>query len=723
MFSRANSRLWLIPILFLIGVFYRCAISLAETPQEYYGRLFSSAGFKHIVPYTHDLLEEPLPSMDWLLVLSEDLPGLPLEDVSVLPEEGTILVCTASYAANGFRCSSDSLSLLSSEGREIPLVKDYPSLGLITFKSRKLFVVPESLLFTPASRKALVAFLNEYTRSLKPAPTYITPFSQLVTPFNAWVLQFFSYSLWGIAISVILYGFWVRLSSVDASQIFPTCYRRLKDFYIRLISFARRYHFVLGLFLLLSLMTLLVFSSLLSVDILSMLRADLLYAFLISLKQKDIAVLASGLSPRRLVLFGFLGFYGVAFLLYMLPLAELLGDFLLETFVRSKTPKRCATLSPYAFVAFALIALFFSLLASLPVLLPILFVFLLLLLYVTRVCKIRLGLPHLVVFYCVSLILLLVSVPLRRSLEARDSLFRRSIFGRVSPIILLPYEKTFSPVEHFSSFKVEDFAYPLFLDQWTIYYPGVSSITTWDISEFGRSQDSPSYLILGMSRSGFVKAVLNNEALRKAIASPDFSPSLYVQIRPVAHVPRLYASVLIDCSSNPPSGDLKIQPYTKFDASLYPRFNLLHFAGCSRDDVAEGTTKSFSVPLNLDLSLGLSQLLFVEGPEDLLISIDAFTIRDSLASNAPSVSAYFLRYAPKYKILLDHVIPNSSSLVVYANVPDSFKDSLPVHMVFNLPLDLGAIAEDLRTRNLLPNPFVIWSSFDGVIIRNSFVEY
>ncbi len=719
MFSRINLRFWLV---FLISAFYWCGISLAATPQEYYGRLFSSAGFAHVVSYVPDLLDEPLPKIDWLVVLSSDLKDSSLEDISVLPKKGTILICTAPYETQNFHCSNDSLAVSAVDAREVSLLKDYPGLGLLTFNSRKLFVIPESLLFTPVAREALTVFLNEYTHSIKLDPHYVNHFSQLVTPFNTWVLQFFSYSLWGIVIGVVLYGFWLRFSStnVDFSQLFDMSIENVKKIFNWTLALAQKYHLILGLLLLFGLVALGVLSSVLSLDILHMLQADRLYASLVSLKSNGVHVLISVLSLKRLFFYSFLFLYVLILVLYMLPVVVLLVRFILDTFIFTKTSRRRVTLSPYTFLIFVLGALLFSSLASLPVLLPILFVFLLIVLYVTRICEIRLTLSHLIVFYCLTLVLLLVSVPLRHSLEQRAMLFRRPIFGRVSPIILLPYEKTFSSVEHFSSFKVEDFAYPLFLDQWTIYYPGVSTITTRDISEFGELHDLSSYLILGMSRSGFIKVVLKNDALRNAIVSPDFSPVLYVQVLPVAHAPKLYASVLIDCALNPSSGDIKVQPYTKFDVSLYPSFDLLHFAGCSEDEVSSKVTKSFLVPLDLDLSFGLNQLLFVEGPDNLIASIESFTVKDLAVSDTPSVYAYYLEYAPKYKILLDHAVSGYSNLEVYANVPEAYKGALPLHTTFTLPLDLGVIAEDLRTHGLLSNPFVIWSSLDGVIIRNSF---
>ncbi|NQS88600.1 hypothetical protein HQ584_02260 [Patescibacteria group bacterium] len=278
------------------------------------------------------------------------------------------------------------------------------------------------------------------------------------------------------------------------------------------------------------------------------------------------------------------------------------------------------------------------------------------------------------------------------------------LIGVDSKIVLLPYYKWYDRNTFFEGFETS-LVDPTFFDDYMVYHPLHSRVVNRNLNNFNVSSN---FLILNGEKKDFLKLFLKEPLFRTLFNSDSVEDYFFVPGSELSKVS--FFQVSLDCSVDIASDDVRfIGNFYKQTFDITPEFRtiettVLYFPGCPD----ERGILTYKVPIKLSNDY-LNSLVIFE-----LRNLPTKVITDFklLSIEGNPVELRFLKYDENASILLSRSTDPTAPVYSYSfDVSEDAEFSRDGEEV-----DIAHIANVLKGRGLLKNPFKIWS-FDNYVLR------
>lgn len=727
--------------LFLALIFAVVPFSRGVEKYDHYRHFFDSLGFRVYEEPLQDLT--PLVYQDPLPEKEEEIPEELAENEEAEAENDeekfqlekgkyvllftsaempldrpydTLIVCDAPYEEDLFSCSPTSVRGEGTNtffglgtGEEIQLLET-------TIEGNKLFVIPQDNLLSPTFKEKTASYIKSLTAAdhFRPSGKGATDRPVYTSVLDAWTWETFTYALVFMLLILLFKPLLFILVRSPQKLLKPATYRRFieaaKEFFERSAWLSEYVLLVLTAFLI-------PISSIISYKDRGTLDVGYLVSFFAdTLDPSSIVAYFKHFNTVRIAVFLYLFAFIVFSLLYFLPKFLDLFVFSLPKLFGKKESEVDAPFLKGALLTLTSLGLFLSLVVSPARSFSFVVLFLLFVLYfayllktseieiTTRERLVTLGVFTAVFVFSTAIRLYTVSRPMTYKYE--------ELIGVSDEIVLLPYEKKHPENALFEPFVLEDFSYPLFVDDYLVYYPGAFRVETKPVSEFSAGG---SYVILGTSEDTYREAVLSNSAVRAALGSESVSPYFFVENFPMEFGKSYSVRFSLDCSEpvRPSQVEYKVfysEESADEEAELTREdIGVLEFPGCER-----GERLTYSLPFVFEYIPEGPVLFEFGGYSDGFL--ESLTAHEIFLEDR-SISYDYLASADPYEVLAARIFGRPEEVTAY-----SFSVEEPRTFEIEVPFDLSAVVNELKKVGLLYSNTVLWSTESGIVIRNEYLE-
>lgn len=293
-----------------------------------------------------------------------------------------------------------------------------------------------------------------------------------------------------------------------------------------------------------------------------------------------------------------------------------------------------------------------------------------------------------------------IQAPLETFLSKSSS---KLLFPLEDRIVFLPFIKPNDGGVIFEDFYVSK-EVSVMVDEYGINYPGYKKIVNTSMQNFDKDK---SYLISGGNIGDFLTYASENKNLLDTLTSKDYTNVFYIQNAPIGPNSKMSLEFTLDCALDAPFYNIKLKArdFVRPAQTIIEKSEILDFPGCYLGD----KEVIYNAPLNPKY---IADSAFFEIIQEGLPIKNVRLILDN-----KSIPVKFLNYGEKNKIYAIGTKPNFDTLYIYSSNIDS--DWVSELDTSGNSYNISSLINDLKTKDLLENPFVIWPTHDQkAILKN-----
>ena len=707
---------------FIFFILIGCKFGGAVTPAEYYKQVFTSWGLEVSIlvhPTASDgeqVLENEFvvlredtkdPSLENLLVLTPQLSVYQAFD-QAKDFDTVILICSSPYTLSGyFTCDYNSIVDHQSAGANLyslnPLSETSQSLSIFvsSIGVKKVIVVPEYLLVTPAYRRVAQTYFSSLASSnevienrMQGKNVFLAERERILRAFDNFLIQDFYFVFFIVVLFVLAIKPIRSLIKEPKKLLLPKTY---VSAFTKVLTFLEsKNSFLLYFISYLTFLYLLFRSSLLFKDSLKSGTDVILGISFVNLKNTILSVTENNSDLVNLVKIGFIFVYFATLFFFLIPK---IINFLQYSFDRVKSLK----LGPVSKKFGGFILIYLILFGFMTFDLSLHYYYLIFLILLTLIFFLLEGFSHSTkVFLSFKERLVLLTVLLltlgigywadQYKDNKKNTLTAESLFDPKRSVVVLPYDKLSNQNPEFKEFQF-DGNFDIWVDHYLIYHPTYSGLINKPLSDFAPRQNMAFY----DSGKGRIYKYINLTPVKQSLLTA--VPSELILVTNSLPDAPVTLSLSVDCSSDVRSSSLTFKQFgldSSEGANKAFEARALHFPGCT----ARERMRILSVPVSLaDFPLG-ETLFELEGIDP--IKITSIVLSDPSGRNKIDFITD-VRGKPFFNVVNT---TNSGELYV-------FSDHVRKELTFTRTgdsYDLAIAVNELKRTDVLSNPFLIWST-------------